>query len=136
MCIRRPVLGVRGESLGTSLGPIHALNRKWAAVDAVGVEEREQNANIFHACIHALPIEGHHGVSSVAEDYDARAEMIWRACKAYERKVGVRSELLQKRFRGYDVGHQARNMVFEEGQEAFVAVLRRGQLLKCRGRSK
>ena len=114
MRVGRPSLRVCSESLSPSLGSVDVLNRSGLGVDTVRIEEREEYTDVFHACIHTLSVKRYHGVGSVTEDHNARAVMVWCAREAYEGKVWVRSELLEKGARGYEIGYQARNMILKE----------------------
>ena len=48
------------------------------------VEEIKEHAHVFEAGVHALPVEGHHGVGGVAEDDDAGGVVVGRAFDADE----------------------------------------------------
>lgn len=57
------------------------------------VEEVEEDADIFEACVHALAVEGDHGVCGIAEDDDGGGVMVRCAFYADEREVWVACEL-------------------------------------------
>ena len=48
-----------------------------------------QLANIFQARVHALSVEGDHGVRGVAQNYNSGAVMVWFAFYGDDREVGV-----------------------------------------------
>ena len=70
----------------------------------MGVEEFEQDADVFQAGVHALAVERDHGVRGVAEDDRAGSVMVRRACDADEGEVWVGCELLEQGFWRDEVG--------------------------------
>ena len=54
------------------------------SADAVGVQDIEEYAHVFEARVHALPVEGHHGVRRIAEDNDTGTVVVRRALYVYE----------------------------------------------------
>ena len=58
----------------------------------VGVEMGEEDAHVFETGVHALSVEGNHGVSGVAEDYGRGGGVVRVAFHADEREVGVAGE--------------------------------------------
>lgn len=65
-----------------------------AAVAGVGVEVGEERGDVLEAGVHALAVEGDHGVGGVAEDDACGAVVVGRALDGYERQVGVFAVLL------------------------------------------
>ena len=78
------------------------------------VEEGEEDADVFEAGIHALPVEGHHGVRGVAEDDDGGGVVVGLAFDGYEGEVWVIVELSLELFRGDEVGGYAWKVGLEE----------------------
>ena len=65
-------------------------------VDVVGVEEIEEDADVFEAGVHALAVKGDHGVRGVAEDDNAGGVVVGRAFYADEGQVRVAGELVEE----------------------------------------
>ena len=80
-----------GLKLGENNGPVGI---------AVLVEQLVQHATIFEAGVHALAIEGHNGVRSIAEQQHAVVVLPGVAAHRHQRAGGMREKLLRKR------GHQ------------------------------
>lgn len=55
----------------------------------MGVEEIEEDAHVFEAGVHALPVEGDHRVGGIAEDDAAGGVVVGRALDVDEGQVRV-----------------------------------------------
>lgn len=78
------------------------------------VEDGEEDPHIFHPGVHALAVEGHHGVGRVADDDAGRAVVIGFALDADERKVRIAVEGGDEVGSRNEIGY-AGEMCVEEG---------------------
>ncbi len=79
---------------GAGAGACGGVGRGGRVVDAVLVEEVEEYPHVFEAGVHALAVEGDHGVGGVAEDDDGGGVVVGGAFDADEGEVGVVGELV------------------------------------------
>lgn len=105
MDVRYPesrVLGKRQGPLVRAEGiPIRRLKRA-VVFDGIGelVKHGEQHADAFQTCVHALPVEGNHGISGIADDDPRALEMVRTTLDADEGEVGIGLEGIDQGTRG------------------------------------
>lgn len=118
------VLHALGRVCGEGVGSGFARGgRGGAGVVAVAVADAvelgKQHAHGLEPGVHALAVEGHHGVGGVAEDHDAVAEVVRRAFDVDQWEVRVALEL-RDQVRRCDVRGDAREIRVEGGHDGFI----------------
>ena len=79
------------------------------------VEDLEENAYVLKTGIHALAIEGDHGVGCVTNNDGGGLIVIRRTFEADERKLWICLKLVQQVRFGDEVRADTRKMFLEEG---------------------
>lgn len=80
----------------------------------MAVELLEQHAHILETGVHALAVEGHHGVCGIADDNDRGAVVVRGAFDGDEGQVGVLFELVDEVRLGDEGRGDAGEVVVEE----------------------
>lgn len=83
----------------------------------MSVEEVEEDAHVFEAGVHALPVEGDHRVGGIAEDDAAGGVVVGRALDVDEGEVRVSGELRNEVCGADEVRGDAGEAVGEEGRD-------------------
>lgn len=86
----------------------------------MGVDNLEEDAHVLEARVHALAVEGDHGVCGVAEDHGAGVVGVRGAFDADEWEVRVSAVLGRQVCGGYEVRGDAWEVGFEEGDDGGV----------------
>lgn len=82
------------------------------------IELLEQHAHVLETGVHALSVEGHHGVSGVADDDDRGGVVVRGAFDGDEGQVCVSLELVDEVRLGDERRGDPREVVVEELGEA------------------
>ncbi len=86
-------------------------------IDAMGIEDREENADVFEPGVHALSVERDHSVSGIADDDDRGGEVVGGAFYGDEGEVGGGCELGDEIFWGDESGCYTWEVGVEELRE-------------------
>lgn len=86
------------------------------AVIWVRIEEGEEDADVFQPGVHALTVEGNHGVRGVADDDDGGCVVVRLALYADEREMWIGVERCDE-VRGGDEGRDTGEVSVEEGRD-------------------
>ena len=99
----------------------------------MAVELFEEHAHVLETGVHALPVEGHHGVCGVADDDDRGGVVVRGALDGDEGEVGVSFELVDELVVRDEGRGDAGEVLIEEFGEACGGVF--GEGVEVVGRS-